>query len=274
MKIIDQSPKPAENDFLAKLPEPLKNITFFGGARKGDVLAEDTMVGFLEKHLSNKYTLLQNASLVGLDIPIPLILIGPQGVQVIYASSAKGVFRAKNDKWEKMAGGKYQPNRPNLITRTTLMARAVESFLNSQSLRLPEIQPVLFFANPGTHVDSIRPVVRIVLMDGLDPFATGILQSPTALTGEEVQKVVDLFTNQPEAPKTDEIVPASAGEQPISPLASASKRQTATSKISDNLTLAANKIHFTSQQWIILIAIGLLLFLMMAGFVFLIFLTF
>jgi hypothetical protein len=87
----------------------------------------------------------------------------------------------------------YTIQRPNLITRTLLMARAVLAYLNNQGQTLPEVEPVIVFTQTGVHVETVRPVVRVVLMDALDRFITGFIQSRGILTSEQVQDIVKLL---------------------------------------------------------------------------------
>jgi hypothetical protein len=168
--------------------------------RQRERQSQDTVMAALSKALNNQYVLLREVTLEGLDIPIPLVLIGPPGVRVIYASAARGVFRARGEGWEKMREGSrnYTIQRPNLVTRTVLMARAVLAYLNNQGQSLPEVEPVLVFTQPGVHVESVRPVVRVVLMDALDRFITGFVQSRPILSPEQVQDVVKLLGGTPD----------------------------------------------------------------------------
>jgi hypothetical protein len=161
--------------------------------------AQEVVINALQKVLDNKFVMLREVTLEGPDIPIPLILVGPTGVHVFYASTLKGVFRAKEDVWEELDDRtqKFGIARPNLLTRTLLMARSVHTYLEEHSYKLPEVEPVLFFSDPGINVEITRPVVRIVQMDALDRYVAGLLQSQSNLEAETVQKIVNSLAGEP-----------------------------------------------------------------------------
>jgi hypothetical protein len=53
------------------------------------------------------------------------------------------------------------------------------------------VEPVLIAASPGVHIDSVRPVVRIVLSDAVKQFAASLLQARPILRSEAIYEVVD-----------------------------------------------------------------------------------
>jgi hypothetical protein len=161
--------------------------------------AQDLVAAALQKALDNRHFLFRNLTLEGPDVPIPLILVGPLGVRVIYASVAKGVFRARDDAWEELDNSTqaYKPARPNLITRVGLMARSVQTYLANHGQAVPDVEPVLFFLDPGVHIDLNRPSARIVLVDALDRFAAGLAQAPTMLEADVIQNVINAFVPPP-----------------------------------------------------------------------------
>jgi hypothetical protein len=167
-----------------------------GSPVKENEEAQDYVVNALNKVLDNQFVLLRNITLEGLDIPIPLILLGPGGIQVIYASTAKGVYRAKEGVWEKLddRSGRFQIDRPNLLERSMLMARALETFLTNQKLELPVTEPVLFFSDPGIHIDATRPIVRVLMADALDRYIAGLVTTRSFIDQETVQRVVKILT--------------------------------------------------------------------------------
>jgi hypothetical protein len=158
--------------------------------------AQDYVANALNKVLDNQFVLLRNITLEGPDIPIPLILLGPAGIQVIYASTAKGVYRAKEGVWEKLddRNHRFQIDRPNLLERTMLMARALDTFLANQKLDLPVTEPVLFFSDPGIHIDATRPIVRVLMADALDRYIAGLVTARTFTDQETTQRAVKILT--------------------------------------------------------------------------------
>lgn len=75
------------------------------------------------------------------------------------------------------------------------MAKAVSAFLSARGFSLPLLEPVLIFPDPGTHVEQVRPVVRIVLVDALDRYASGILQSRAVIDQDEIQKTIAILNS-------------------------------------------------------------------------------
>ena len=159
---------------------------------KDDLRAQKMIISACQGTLDNRFILLHNLTLSDADILVPIVLVGPGGVWVICSSSVKGVFRAREETWEQLSESskKYNIARPNLISRSVLMGRAVQTYLAQNLEHAPEALPVLFFSNTGVHVEATRPAARIVLADGLERFAASLLQETSVLTQSEVQKVV------------------------------------------------------------------------------------
>ena len=191
MKVIDNAATGKAGGGASPADQILSRLGL-ASDRQREAQSQDTVIAALGKALNNQYVLLRNVTLEGLSIPIPLVLAGPPGVRIIYASAVRGVYRAKGEGWEKMNDGSknFSIHRPNLITRTLLMARAVLAYLNNQGQTLPEVEPVIVFTQPGVHVETVRPVVRVVLMDALDRFITGFVQSRGILTPDQIQDIV------------------------------------------------------------------------------------
>lgn len=216
-----------------------------------DEQAEETVITALQRFLDNRYVLLRHISLAGLEVPVPLILAGPPGVRVIVASGLKGVYRAREEAWEVLADSSqnFKLAKPNLLNVTALYARVVSAYLANQGLSLPEVEPVLLFADPGIHIDSTRPAVRIVLADAIDRFTAGLTQGGQFLEIEDVNRVVEALAG----PQSDE--PGGALEQrdrfsmaeeapppPPKPIIITEQSEPQVFK----------KVPFTGRQWLIL----------------------
>lgn len=200
MKIIDQTPFFNENGEIS-LMDRVKAGMKFGGAWVAETQAQKTVVAVLEKTLDKSYILLRNVIPQGLEASIPLILVGPTGVFVIYATHLTGTFRAKGDQWGTISGSTFKPEKPNLLTRAERMARAVQVLLQRKGLlELTGVDPILLCVDPGMHVDSLRPIVRIVMRDALERFAISVSQARTSLSPEAVRDVAAYLLNQPRAP--------------------------------------------------------------------------
>ncbi len=249
MKIIDLGPTPPKGNSLnATVYRTRKSLADALGMNQ-DIKAQDAFLAQLGKGLNNRFTLIRNFRIEEQDIPIPLILVGPTGLFVIHSSSVKGVFQAKNESWLIASqNNRYEPARPNLITRTGLMTRAVEAYLKKKDLAISDIQGVLYFHNPGTHVDAQRPAVRIVLMDGVDRFVTSILQGELHYEREEVQNLVDVLAGT--APQ--KLEPPSLDEPAEEKQSTSVVQPTRDPLLAKNIEGVSRRFPLTTRQWVLL----------------------
>jgi hypothetical protein len=67
------------------------------------------------------------------------------------------------------------------------------------------VEAVLLASDPGLHIDSIRPIVRVVMRDALEHFATSLIQGRAVYKAEAIHNILDRITNPP----------AASPEQPI-----------------------------------------------------------
>lgn len=217
MKIIDQTPYYKENGEIGLIDRG-KAILDYGTTWMKEVEAQWAILPVFEKALDKNYTLLRNVPLPELDTVIPFILVGPTGVYVMYVTHLTGMFRAKGDMWGTILGSSFKEEKPNLLTRTERMARAVQIYLQRQGFdQMLSVEAILLCADPSVHVDSLRPIIRVVMRDALERLAVSISQARAVLSPEAVQKVVDGILNPPkpvdEAPTPAAVEPALAEEQ-------------------------------------------------------------
>lgn len=212
MQLIDKSPLVSADgslSFFNRLQGSLK----FGSSWPKDMQAQSDLIAQLQQSLGQNYVVLRNLTLGNTGVPIPIILIGPPGVFVIYVSSLRGVYRAKEDSWMAMEGNRFKPAQPNLVARTRLMGRAVKNFLDKEGIAPPEVESILLFTNPNQHVDAIHPNVRIVLSDAIDRFILSVQQGLTLLNARRIQNIVDaLGADLSQATETAPEAPAKADE--------------------------------------------------------------
>jgi hypothetical protein len=246
MKVIDQSPVRADIQSFDKLKAYLNGISQFGWSWKADVKAEETIIASLRQFIDNTYIMVRSVMLEGIDIPIPLILVGPSGIYVLLASGATGVFRAKNDVWMEMNRNsrKYAPVRKNLVARAQLMTRVVDAYLTHHQRMHPPLQTALLLGDAGAHVDSVRSAVRVVLKDGMERFAHSVVQGDVVYKKkDEIQEIVDtLIGNLP---------------VPVEVLAEPAPRKPRKPTPVDKLTKATKKMGWGKRQWVML---GLMVF--------------
>jgi hypothetical protein len=258
MKVIDltldREKRPA--GLLGQVSASLKS----GKPLSEDAAAQERMVSSLQKSLGNQYVLLRQAKLVGLETPIPFILIGPPGVRVGVVSGFRGIFRAREDSWEKLdeRQQKYRPTSPNLLTRTLLMGRSVQAFLANYGQAFAEVEPVLFFSDPGIHVELVRPAVRLVMADAVDRFVAGLVQSRILLNQEEIDNMVQLLAGKRSSEQTPEVEEdAFSFFDPVKPR-QPSNLERAVAAGEQGFLARITRLPFTSRQWMIL---GVIIFI-------------
>jgi hypothetical protein len=226
MKIIDHTPyfnsETGEIDFLDRVRAIMK----FGSPWVKEVEAQNQVIPVLGHVLDRNYTLLRNVTPPGLDTSLPLILVGPTGVFVMYVTPLSGMYRAKGDQWGTISGNAFKNEKPNLMTRTEHMARAIQIFLQRQGLLMTSVEAVLLCSDLSVHVDSIRPIIRVVMRDALERFAVSITQARAVLSPEAVQDVINRVLNPP-IPKPDEPVPEPVAVVPPSPASQQPEAETA-----------------------------------------------
>ena len=200
MKVIDKTPFQDEQG-NSTLVNRFQGMLEYGGGWRAEVEAQKSVVAQLDRVLEKGYTLIRNLNLENSKIIEPLILIGPPGVFVLYVTPVNGFFEARGNEWNVMKNDRRTPAQVNLMTRVARLARAVQVYLNRQGVYLPGmVEPVLIAANPGVHIDSLRPVVRIVLSDAVKQFAASLLQARPILRSDAIYEVVDhLLKPRPKA---------------------------------------------------------------------------
>ncbi len=200
MKIVDRTPFYDNETGKITLTNRAKAMVKFGGGWIANVEAQRPVMTVLDKVLDKGYTLLRNVTPPGLQASIPFILIGPTGVYVMCVTDVSGMFRAKGDQWGTVSGNNFKPEKPNLLILTERMARVIQVFLQRQGFGdLMTVEPVLLCANTGIHVDSLRPIVRVVMRDALERFAVSISQAHVVLSPETVHAISNRILNPPKA---------------------------------------------------------------------------
>jgi hypothetical protein len=250
-----------------------------GRGRSHDPKSEETVIAAFQRMVDNKFFMLRNVALKGMDGLIPLVLVGPPGVWMIYPSGLRGVYRAVGESWEIIDERRqtYKPAGENLISKADQMAQALQDYLLSQGIRYPQVVPALVFTNPGIHVETVRPVVRIVLIDALNRFMAGLVQGRLINDQEQIQKMVDLLTSPPEE-RGDLAEPGETGDALFAnghtrPGGGSGKGQVNLERI-DTAFSRVEKLPFSSRQWIVLIVLILINVVVLLAFViYLVFLT-
>lgn len=219
MKIIDHTPYFNTDTGEISFLDRVRAIMKFGSPWVKEVEAQNQIIPVLGRVLDRNYTLLRNVTPPGLDASFPLILVGPTGLFAMYVTPITGMFRAKGDQWGTISGNAFKNEKPNLMTRTEHMARAIQVFLQRQGLLLTSVEAILLCSDLSVHVDSIRPIIRVVMRDALERFAVSITQARAVLSPEAVQDVINRILNPPIPKPSEPIVepPAAVSESPSPP---------------------------------------------------------
>jgi hypothetical protein len=259
MKIFDYSPIPFDAGKLS-FQDRLKGISKFGFSWISEMRSQEIVIRALLRVLDNRFVLLRNIPMPGANTTIPMVLLGPHGFTVLNNSALRGVFRATGETWEvidnKMRD--FITARPNLIKRTLLMTQEFGSFLIQCGYTL-EIDGVLIFSDPGIHVNTNRPDVRILLIDAIGRFGSQLLQAEQVFSAEKINQIIDSIhiALQPkdEVDEVTKIVP----HQQIA--------QYVDSGFLRVLEPLQKKMNFSRRQWLLLGAIILIDVLVLVGFV-------
>jgi hypothetical protein len=201
MKIIDQTPLLNAKGELGVI-QRVQGMLKYGFSWPNELDAQKAIVTFFDRHLEKGYTLIRNMTLGASGIMVPLILLGPTGIYVIQVTYLRGRFEARGTAWNEASGDGYKPASINLIQQTARMANAVKSFIERQGVKLPvSIEPVLIAGNPGLHIEPIKPAIRVMMIDGVKSFVSGLATGTPALRAEAVHEFTERIINPRPAKK-------------------------------------------------------------------------
>jgi len=176
MKHIEKTPYRSESGEIS-LINRLQGMLKYGMSWYSRVQAQDVLAAALGKHLGGNFTLLQNVVLPETEIDLPLVLIGPPGIFLINALHEHGVYLAREDEWGTLSGEQFMPARINQVKRTVTLGRVLQVYLERLGYKGFIVETIMMSANPGLHIDSTRPAVRVVMSDALERFAISLSQA-------------------------------------------------------------------------------------------------
>lgn len=213
MKIIDKTPLVNEKGELG-IVQRIQGMLQFGFNWPNELAAQKAIVTFFDKQLEKGYTLIRNLSLGQSGIMIPMILLGPAGIFVVQVTYLRGRYEARGDSWNVESGTGYKPAPVNLIQRTTRMARALQVYIERQGVKVPvSIEPILIAADPGLHIESTRPAIRVMMIDGIRSFVSGLASGRPVLSAEAVYDLTERILN-PRLPKKEPTQPPAPAPEP------------------------------------------------------------
>ncbi|MCX6066644.1 MAG: nuclease-related domain-containing protein [Chloroflexi bacterium] len=212
MKIVDRTPfrtDTGEIDVMGRVQGTLK----YGLSWFARVQAQDKVIAILDKVLGAGFIMLRNITLPDTEIDLPLVLIGPPGIYLINVTHERGVYRAKDEEWGTIVGEKFVPASINQVQRTLKLGRVLQIYLDRAGYKnMLVVDPILMSAEPGMHIESTRPAVRVVMSDALERFGISISQARPALEAKQLSGITHTIL---EGPK--EKAPAAAPAAPSSP---------------------------------------------------------
>ena len=203
MKLIDRTPLQDENGNIGII-QRVQGTLKFGMSWYPELEAQKFALARLDRGLTKGYVAIRNYTLGASGIVVPLALMGPAGMFAVYVTHLRGQYQAKGDSWGELSGSTFKPASINLLTRTERLARALQAFIERQGVSLPKpVEPILITADPGMHVDSVRPLVRVVMADAIERWAVSLGNNAPVLTVETAYELSDRILN-PRKPKKEE----------------------------------------------------------------------
>lgn len=210
MKIIDKTPLVNAKGELGVV-QRVQGMLKYGSNWPNELEAQKAIVTFFDRQLEKGYTLIRNMPLGASGITVPLILLGPTGIYVIHVTFERGRYEARGDTWNVESGDSFRPAPVNLIQQTARMAAAVKAFIERQGVKLPvDPEPVLIAANPGLHIESVRPAIRVMMIDGIKSFVSGLASGTPVLRPEAVHEFTERIVNPRPVKREAAAVPGAA----------------------------------------------------------------
>ncbi|MEJ2550081.1 MAG: hypothetical protein P8Z42_01920 [Anaerolineales bacterium] len=205
MKVIECSDL-REEDGTISLANRIKGTLNFGLNWYDEMQAQEEICARLSKTLKRDHIMIRNAIIPGTKLPVPMMLLSPQGVRVIVPNRVRGSYRAKGDEWQKFdpRGRKFRRARPNPMDDVRLMADVLLRSIQDRGYGLPGIESVLLFTDVNAHIDQLNPGVRIVQADAIDHFAVNLLKIEPIMDQDDIRAISDAILH-PKESETDEV---------------------------------------------------------------------
>jgi hypothetical protein len=211
MKIIDKTPFQTETGEISVF-DRLQGTLKYGPSWHSDLEAQKIVIDQLNRTLEKGFVLIRNLTLPGSQIVEPIILVGAGGIYVIHVTPLKGQYEAKGDQWNVFSNGRFQPAPINLMSRVARLAKVMDRYFQVQGIEMhSQTEPVLIATDPGMHIDSMRPAVRVVQSDAIKQFATSLIQAPPVLRYDIYDLADRIVTPRPKSePAPQTAAPANA----------------------------------------------------------------
>jgi hypothetical protein len=215
MKIIDKTPLVNEKGELG-LTQRIQGMLNYGFSWPRELETQKAIITYFDRQLQKGYTLIRNYTLGQSGITVPIILLGPTGIYVIQISYLRGRYEVKGDSWNEASGEGYKPAAVNQVQQTMRMAKAVRAFIERQGVKVPvDVEPVLIAGDPGLHIESVRPAIKVMMIDGIKSFVSNLVTGQPVLTTESLFEFTDRIMN-PHFPKKAKAAPVLPPEPHLS----------------------------------------------------------
>jgi len=215
MKILDHTPFQDESGQINPVNR-IQGTLKYGFSWFANVEAQKSVMGILNKALERGYVLVRNKELGVSGIVVPLVLIGSAGMYLINVTPLKGFYEARGNEWGTITNGRFQPVPPekNIIAITERLARVLEVYYKRQDITLPAmVEPVLIASDPGLHLTTTRPAVRVVQSDAIERFAANLQASRIVMNAQQVNDLADHLIT-PRSAKQQDAPPPPAEDDP------------------------------------------------------------
>ena len=207
MKIIDQTPLVNEKGQLGPM-QRFQGMLQYGFNWPYQLAAQQAIITYFDRQLEKGYTLIRNQILGHSGIMVPITLIGSTGVYVIQIAYERGRYEVKGDTWNVASGEGYSPAPTNLVKSTIRMANAVKAFIERQGLHLPvPVEPVLIAGDAGLHIESVRPAIKVLMIDGIRSYVSTLAAGRPVLGADMIYELTERITNPRPARRSAPVAP-------------------------------------------------------------------
>ncbi len=264
MRTIDLSKYKAESGIQAFFKN-IQGSLKYGFNWRSSRRSQEELIEILDTVLGNEVIMLRDVNIPRVELPIPMVMIAPSGLHVINPKSQRGFYRAEGKRWEELGrNDEYQLSAVNLIRETWLYHKTIEGYFKQHRFSAQMDRGVMIFVNPETHVETIRPRVRVIRADGITNFAREVAVSKPAFSDMDLREAVKLLT-KPRLPKKEKKPPPDPELLPDS-----SPPPTVLDEGIEKITEVTEKARFTRREWAIigsLIALVIVVLVVLIAFI-------
>ncbi len=162
--------------------------------------AQQVVIDILQDEIDDSFTLLHNFPLAHTGISIPLLLVGPPGIKLLYPYAKMGSFRAREERLLVLKRGSFERARHNLISLCLKLAQAVSKYLGQRGLPDMKVEPILIFTHRRSQVNPARPKVRVMSYQGIANYGEAINEGSARISPQQIEAVVTILAGEQPPP--------------------------------------------------------------------------